>query len=519
MEAPNKRAKACPDGTADDGAAPSTAAKQIAELQAELDECRREKDAMEERHNQTVRDLIRRHDQVVRDLAGEKNSMEERHDQVVRDLKGSYSEALEWVYTLEPTDEDWRAFEEGRSEEYANAMIILQQTFKHAIKKLRTGKVDGLLVLRFDLQDEGGDLVMADHHDQLMPYWMELAKAIIHWSEYHANGETLGLSIVRVQTPDVVLDVLHPAIKQSKVQYLGFISDGSPRTWKFARFMEDVIQSNHTLTQFGLCKVMFSNEELKRIFNPIRIRNAEQSSTVQFFQFSYCFSSGINTEALKEILTTNTVQLDLAGNGMSSRESPIIAEFLDSNPPLARLGLNCNRFDDDDAALLADSLANNTNLRELFIGGNNFTEEGGRLALLRSIFDTTNLASCAASNHTCRVLGLDLATEQVNLDSHVDYNKWDKIFAMLALSSEDEFINTALLSGIPASLMSVLLKKANGQDQANREITSGITELYLELTGIKQSRKHIVWDNLGDSRPLNCVYELFQSLVVPSIYV
>jgi len=96
-------------------------------------------------------------------------------------------------------------------------------------------------------------------------------------------------------------------------------------------------------------------------------------------------------------------------------------------------------------------------------------------------------------------------------------NKWEKIFAMLVLSSgEGPFINTALLSGIPASLMPVLLGKA---DFAAKEDTSQITDLYLELLNAKRCQKHDVWDNLGQTRPLNCMYEMVRSWVVPMIYV
>ena len=514
MEVPRKRAKACPDGIADSGAAASTAARQIAELQAELDRCRREKNAMEERHDQTVRDLSRRHDQVVRDLVWEKNTMEERHDQVVRDLKGSYSDALEWVYTLEVTHEDWLG--KGHSEAYTNAMVILQQTFKYIIKELRMGTVDDRIVLGFDHLDEEGDLVMAAHDDVLMPYWEELANALVHWSEYHANGESLELSIARVETPDAVLDVLRPAIKQSKVQYLGFTNDGSPQPWKFAEFIGDVVWTNHQLTEVVFHCIMLSNREWKTMCNAIRIRNGEQSSIMSYFELSKCFAGGVNIEVLKAILTSNTEEVNLAENGMSAHEAPIIAGFLNANPPLARLNLDDNRFDDADAAVLANVLSSNTNLTALGVSGNTAIKSNGRLAFLRVMFDVSSLASCAASNQTCRVMGLEQDISALNCYTEASYNKWDKIFAMLALSSEDAFINTALLSEIPASLMPVLLDRADDLDE---KAVSGITDIYLELTDIKRCRKHYVWDNLGEKRRLSCVYELFRSLVVPSIYV
>ncbi|EJK58104.1 hypothetical protein THAOC_21795, partial [Thalassiosira oceanica] len=71
MEVPRKKARTCPHGRNDDGATAPTAARQIAELKAELEAHKREKISTEKRHNQ-----------------------------VVRDLNSSYSDALEWAYSV-----------------------------------------------------------------------------------------------------------------------------------------------------------------------------------------------------------------------------------------------------------------------------------------------------------------------------------------------------------------------------------------------------------------------------------
>ena len=326
--APKKKAKTCPDHGIADGAKTPTAAEQIAELQAELvrrktehdqelqaelDKCKREKSAMEERHNQTVRDLSRRHDQVVCDLVGEKNTMEERHDQVVRDLKGSYSAALEWAYSVETIPrEHW--LEKGHTEDYADAMETFLDELKVIIKGLRTGEICVRfgVTIAFGLRDEEGYRINGGHDDALMPYWSELANALIHWSKYHANRETLGLSFYYyyIDTPDAVLDVLRPAIKQSKVKYISFKDDGTPKTWKFAEFMEDIIQTNHTLTRVGFNGIVLSIKGWKAICNAIRIRNAGQASAMQLFQLFDYFDDGMNIEVLKEILTSTTASGD-----------------------------------------------------------------------------------------------------------------------------------------------------------------------------------------------------------------
>ena len=481
MEVPKKKAKTRPDGgMTDDGTATSPEARKIAELEAELERCKREKLATEQ-----------------------------RHDQVVSEMKS----ALEWAYTKK--NMPWiHWFEKGHDEEYVGAMGLLVDKFQLIIKELRTGAVIERIVVMFELHDDDDHRVTAAHDDLLMPYWEELANALIYWSDYHANGETLDVSIMFVETPDAVLDVLRPAIKRSSVEYVSFVSDGTPKSWKLAEFIVDIVQTNHKVTQLAFRSVILSNEEWTSICNAIGMRNARQSSVVSDLTLAECFTGGISTDMIKGILTSNLEELRLDMNGMPSREASIIAEFLNSDPSLARLHLCDNRFDDNDAAALANSFSNNTNLRKIDVEGNNIKEEG-RLSFLRAIFDVTSLASCAASNHTCRVVGLEPEMSDLNCYDEAS-EKWEKIFVMLALSSQESFINTALLSGVPVSLMPVLLDKADGQFE---EGCSQITDLYLELTGTKRCQRHDDWDSLGNTKPLNCVYEMMRSWVVPMIYV
>ncbi|EJK44325.1 hypothetical protein THAOC_37142 [Thalassiosira oceanica] len=477
--------------TSCDGAATPTAAQQIAKLQAELERCKREKLAMVECHNQ-----------------------------VVRDLKGSYADALEWAYSLENIARDhW--LQKGHTEEYAVAMDTFLDKIKQIIKKLRTGAASISIDVDFILQHDDGRYITSDHDDVLMPYWKELANALVHWSVYHSRQQTLQVSFAYIETPDAVLDVLRPAIKRSRIRSVCFTNDGTPKPWKFPEFIGDIIQTNHKVVAVSFVGVMLiRNEDWEVVCNAIRTRNAAQSSIMTFFELSRCFRNGINNEMLKEILTSSTAGAEkmttvLEGNDMSSQEAPIIAEYLSTNPPLDLLSLNGNRFDNADATILANSLANNTNLRGLFVDRNNIGEEG-KLTLLSAIFDVSSLASCAASNHTCQVLGLQRDISALNRDYEASSNKWNKIFAMLALSSADLFMNASLLIGTPASMAPILLEMAHCQ---NEEDKAGISDVYLELTDTKRCQKHDVWKQLGKkTKPINCMYELMRSWVVPLIY-
>ncbi|EJK75715.1 hypothetical protein THAOC_02558, partial [Thalassiosira oceanica] len=58
----------------------------------------------------------------------EKNAAELRHEQAVEDLKGSYSDALEWAYSVKPIPrEHW--LEKGYTEEYADGLGFCRTPF------------------------------------------------------------------------------------------------------------------------------------------------------------------------------------------------------------------------------------------------------------------------------------------------------------------------------------------------------------------------------------------------------
>ena len=285
MEAPRKKAKTRPDDSTKGGAQTTTTAEQqIAKLQAELERCKREKIEAEARHKQVVRNL---------------------------------SDALEWAYSVGTAPIDhW--IEKGHTEEYADAMEVLLDRFKFIVKELRTGTVGGRVSVSFYLEDEDGREIAADHDDALMPYWKEFANALVHWSEYHANGTTLNLSIRRIETPDAVLDVLHPAIKQSRVEYVGFVSDGSTKTWKLPEFIEDIIHTNHQVTEVGFNSIGLSKKAWMMMCNAIRMRNAQRTHIMSVV-LQQCFVGGIRLTC-SMIFSRPSLLLELKGRSFCLKE-------------------------------------------------------------------------------------------------------------------------------------------------------------------------------------------------------
>ena len=479
----------------------AASATKIAELQAELE---------------TLKQI---HMVAVDELKAKVDALQAENESRRRENKGLNS-ALQWACATERIPRQYW-LERGHSEEYADAMEKLLDSFKQIIATLRVGAVisEDIIELNFLLQEEDENYIRADHDESLAPYWREFAAALKHWSEYHANDKCLHIGFRHIEMPKVVLDMLRPSFEEARIK--GVLFDKS--RGDIAEFVKKVLQANCFITEVCFGNIKFAEEDVETICGTIKSRNAGGRFIESLTLFD-CFEDGIDTQTLKMILASITtgsakdVQLCLNDNGMSSREAGVVAEFLTSNLSLARLHLNLedNQFNDADAAVLANALSGNTYLRNIWVEDNSI-KEGGRLAFLRAIFDVSSLSSCAASNHTCRVRGLERDISVINSYESASVNKWSKIFAMLALSSGDSFINTALLRGVPAQLIPVILNKCNGGFAGKNQKL--VTDLYLELTNTTRCQQHDVWDNLGKMKSLNCMHNLMKSWVVPSIFV
>ncbi|EJK57050.1 hypothetical protein THAOC_22951 [Thalassiosira oceanica] len=460
------------------GQAPQSpqAAAKIAELQAELEALKQSHSVVVNELNAKVNTLQESLSSTLQWVRVRVEALKQSHGVAVNELNGkvdalqtkneSLTSALQWAYAVEEIPrQHW--LERGHDEDYADAMENLLSSMEESIKDLRMGTVsdsefgENMIKIEFILQDEVENYIHADQDETLMPYWKELASALRHWSEYHADGKCLKVEIIYIELPKVVLDILRPAFEESRIENVFF--ENSHHTGDMADFAKKVLQSNHFITEVGFGEIKFSQETVKALCGAIKSRNAG-GQFIKILALRNCFDGGIDTHTLKMILTSITAIrqdaiLNLNYNGMSSREAAVIARFLTSNPRLKQLEIDGNRFNDADAALLADALSSNTHLTNFSVCGNSEIKENGRLAFLRAVFDVSSLSSCASSNHTCRLRGLERDISAMNRKKKSILNKWSKIFAMLALSSEDSFINTAILRGVPAQLIPLILDK------------------------------------------------------------
>jgi len=97
------------------------------------------------------------------------------------------------------------------------------------------------------------------------------------------------------------------------------------------------------------------------------------------------------------------VEINLTDNNIHTGRSMFLHDFLITNPPLQKLILQDNHFDDADATFIASALQHNTNLRYIDLRENPITDEGMG-ALKMTEFDRSSLNKAASSNHTCLII-------------------------------------------------------------------------------------------------------------------
>jgi len=207
--------------------------------------------------------------------------------------------------------------------------------------------------------------------------------------------------------------------------------------------------------------------------------------------------------------------LSLSWNEIGSQGVRVIADFLATNPSLKELHLR-DRLVDNDAEVLSDALRDNTELRGLALRGNQITAIG-RKHLLRALFDTTNLNTCAASNHTCRVWDLTPDISGVNKYTDPAANRAMKIFTVLAASNQS-FFEVSCIGDASYKLIPMALSLAQSFTPELSDVyevhteTPELSDVYEDQTG----KKSADWGKLKPSCvPLTSVFELLRCWAVP----
>ncbi|EJK56426.1 hypothetical protein THAOC_23687, partial [Thalassiosira oceanica] len=254
------------------------AATKIAELQAELEAIKQS------------------HEAVVDKLNAKVDALQAKNESQLREIKDLTS-ALQWAYAVDGIPRrHWLG--RGHSEEYADAMENLLNSMKQNIETLRVGGDCETIAIDFDLRSEDENYIRADLDESLMPYWKEFAAALRHWSEYHGDGKYLRVEIIYIELPKSVLDILLPALEQSRIKDVYF--ENSHHAGDMADFAKKVLQANHFITEVGFGEIKFAREDVKAICGAIKSRNV-RGHFIKRLAMTGCFE-GVPAQLIPMIL-------------------------------------------------------------------------------------------------------------------------------------------------------------------------------------------------------------------------
>ena len=420
-----------------------------------------------------------------------------------------------WQLTLEKTPEThWTENSGEYSEEYANGMRNLQGYIMETVDILREGGIEYMDdddVLYIELVFEGDELIQIARHDDVMiPFWRELANAMVHWSEFARKGDRLGLIIHFIELTAEVRDILRPAIADSKIRELDLYSV-TPRI-ELKDFLENIMLANKYIRLLKVDLPIVSLDQIEPLTRAIKSRWAK-GLHLHTLALSGCIS-GARLDILKEVSTCKIGFLILDGNEIDTESLPPITELIASNSTLTRLALCGNNLKDSDARSIANALKTNTRLEIVYLNSNELTEEGESV-LLKSTFDS-DLNACSETNHICHFEGIESLC-YVNYWHSARRNRVSKYFTILTASSSENFYNMNILRNIPTPLMPRVLRMTR---YCEWECLDYLTGNYLKLSGSERQKKHDVWDyelNEGN-RELNCMFEFVRSWTAPSLF-
>lgn len=285
--------------------------------------------------------------------------------------------------------------------------------------------------------DEDDDTLLL-HDGVLLPHWQEFANAL---QLYQKSEGTHTLCIYNMQLPSSVIDLLAPALRDKSIETFFLDNNEFVNAREGVDFAIETIQSNQ------IKKIQWVNgQKIESMDDVNHLVDAIISHPlIDNIRLENCFGENVDAYSiLRSLLASNKpfASIDLDSNNIKTGEGTEIPDYLATNPPLEVLRLANNQLYDNDAILIARALKRNTNLRRFYLGQNNFTDLGCD-ALRNAIFDSTSLNAVAASNHSCKIDGVDLDEDSIpfNLtDVSAGKNRGRKIYRLLS-SRHREGIN------------------------------------------------------------------------------
>jgi len=251
------------------------------------------------------------------------------------------------------------------------------------------------------------------HHDMLLHHWKRYMTSLVE------RGRAKAFFIERIQLHQSVLDVVVPPLmeKVGELGELGLCKCSIDHNGLL--LLSKYLSKNRTLKRLLLNENVIEDVDVARALSLA----VKDHPTMEELCVSHC-ELGTNVDVLPEILggCNRLKTLRLNENKISSQNVAHIGALLASpDTSLATLRLDKNLLSDVDAVHFTAALKSNTNLKYLYLTGNNITDVG-KEKITTAVLDTTSLNSIADSNHNCEIVYSTLGTP--GLASHINEKYW-----------------------------------------------------------------------------------------------
>jgi len=214
------------------------------------------------------------------------------------------------------------------------------------------------------------------------------------WNSYNYQYVVIFL----ITDKDGILDILSDALKTAPLYRLAFMNVGLEKDG--IMFLKRVINTNPYLRNFSFRKntIADGSEALSLI------EAVSKHGGIRIVSLDECGIDSAMLSTNPHIVPTlfRLEAVGLGGNNLGSKGAYLISKCLADNSFINFLDLDDNLFNDHDAMLFAMAMKSNTNLVDLSLRGNNFTNIGIS-TLYKSIFEYDSLNGISESNHTCEL--------------------------------------------------------------------------------------------------------------------
>jgi hypothetical protein len=209
--------------------------------------------------------------------------------------------------------------------------------------------------------------------------------------------------------------------------------------------LSKLVDVSSELQTFCLCHNWIDSMDSARCLS----MSLKSHSSINKLHLDHC-DLGSNPEMLSVILQSDVEYITLVNNNIDSLGAVKIAEYLEGDPLIQRIGLDCNRLNDDDAIIISKALKRNRNLRHLDLERNNFTSIGVK-ALLTCVFDGSSLNAISESNHTLAFIYILYKNVSLvgGIDRMLGLERTEKI--LFALQDKESLLK--YLANVPVELM------------------------------------------------------------------